>query len=41
MNRPAEVPQGAYIQWEIELLDYEKQKVCKFKPCKEKLKNEP
>ncbi|KAL8517427.1 hypothetical protein ACS0TY_015605 [Phlomoides rotata] len=24
--RPAEVPQGAYIQWEIELLDYEKQK---------------
>ncbi|GER39901.1 peptidyl-prolyl cis-trans isomerase PASTICCINO1 [Striga asiatica] len=25
-SRPAEVPQGAYIQWEIELLDYEKQK---------------
>ncbi|KAK4480988.1 hypothetical protein RD792_011856 [Penstemon davidsonii] len=24
--RPAEVPQGSYIQWEIELLDYEKQK---------------
>ncbi|KAI3474153.1 hypothetical protein Pfo_028941 [Paulownia fortunei] len=24
--RPAEVPQGAYIQWEIELVDYEKQK---------------
>ncbi|KAH6762035.1 FKBP-type peptidyl-prolyl cis-trans isomerase family protein [Perilla frutescens var. hirtella] len=24
--RPAEVPQGAYVQWEIELLDYEKQK---------------
>ncbi|KAL3839469.1 hypothetical protein ACJIZ3_024060 [Penstemon smallii] len=25
-ERPAEVPQGSYIQWEIELLDYEKQK---------------
>ncbi|KAL6574664.1 hypothetical protein OROMI_011949 [Orobanche minor] len=24
--RPPEVPEGAYIQWEIELLDYEKQK---------------
>lgn len=26
-NRPVKVPEGAYIQWEIELLDYEKQKV--------------
>ncbi|KAL8039289.1 hypothetical protein ABFX02_10G025700 [Erythranthe guttata] len=24
--RPAKVPEGVYIQWEIELLDYEKQK---------------
>ncbi|XP_051150536.1 peptidyl-prolyl cis-trans isomerase PASTICCINO1-like [Andrographis paniculata] len=24
--RPAEVPEGAHVQWEIELLDYEKQK---------------
>ncbi|EPS70548.1 hypothetical protein M569_04209 [Genlisea aurea] len=24
--RPSEVPPGAYVQWEIELLDYEKQK---------------
>ncbi|KAG6430648.1 hypothetical protein SASPL_108720 [Salvia splendens] len=24
--RPANVPQGAYVKWEIELLDYEKQK---------------
>lgn len=25
-HRPDKVPQGSYIQWEIELLDYEKQK---------------
>lgn len=31
MNRPANVPEGAYVKWEIELLDYEKQKVRKFK----------
>ncbi|CAA3003163.1 peptidyl-prolyl cis-trans isomerase PASTICCINO1 [Olea europaea subsp. europaea] len=29
--RPANVPLGANLQWEIELLDYEKQKVCKRK----------
>lgn len=41
MNRPVEVPQGAYIQWEIELLDYEKQKVSKFMAMKRKTENEP
>lgn len=27
MIRPANVPEGAYVQWEIELLDFNTQKV--------------
>ena len=30
--RPANVPEGAHIQWEIELLGFEMPKVMKQKP---------
>lgn len=33
MTRPANVPEGAHVQWEIELIGFEMSKVF-FHPCK-------
>lgn len=38
MIRPANVPEGAHIQWEIELLGFEMQKVRKLVLFKTKMK---
>lgn len=35
MIRPANVPEGAHVQWEIELLGFEMPKVMKQKPSYE------